>query len=483
MIQDPGRACAGGDGGWRGCLKRIALSLAVSLLIVPAASPAAETPFVRREGTHFMAGDQRFYFLGSSCYYLAYWAADTTTNGATGLTYREEADAFLVRCRNLGFNVVRIWAFNEGGDPRALQTAPGVYREEALAGYDYVLNRGSQLGLRFVLTLVNNWSDYGGMRWYATNSSPTAYHSAFFTDHQCRAWYKNHVATLAGRTNTLNGRAYRNDPTIFAWQLANEPRWDGWPKDSNPVDTTGMTIRNWIWEMAAYVKSIDTNHLVSTGEEGWTSAQSWEGTRWNLNGASPDVDYTVIHCWPDSWTWMWGNEPALYSNAMAWVKDHLAIAAQLDKPMVLSEYGKSRPLDGTSGRHAYYQGWFDTIYASAASNGPAAGLHFWMMEAEGSSHDDGFSVFWNESETLSLLSRQADSMNTLIAPAVTNFGFDGSGHPTFGWNTVVGQPAYEVQVSSNLVQWTVEDHVTTNRWTDPASASPQRFYRLRPYWP
>lgn len=469
--------------GCGGAKRGVASLLAIGAGILLAGLAAAEMPFVRRDGMHFMAGDQRFYFLGTSCYYLAYWAADTTTNGLTGLTYREESDAYMVRCRELGFNVIRIWAFNEGGDPRALQTAPGVYREKALAGYDYVLDRGSRLGLRFVLTLVNNWDDYGGMRWYATNSSPLAPHSAFYTNLQCRAWYRNHIAVLAGRTNTLNGRVYREDPAIFAWQLANEPRWHGWPKDTNPVDTSGMTIRNWVWAMASYVKSMDTNHLVSTGEEGWTAAQPWEGTRWDLNGASPDVDYTVIHCWPDSWTWMWGEEPALYSNAMAWVADHLALAAQLDKPMVLSEYGKSRPLDGAAGRHAYYKGWFDMVRASAAADGPAAGLHVWMTEAEGSDHDDGFSVFWDETETLSLLAEQAQAMNTLIAPTLTNFVMDGSGRPTLGWTPIVGQPAYEVQVSSNLSQWTVADHVATNRWTDPAAASSHRFYRLRPFWP
>jgi hypothetical protein len=54
-----------------------------------------DMPFVRREGMHFLAGDQRFYYLGASCYYLPYWASDTSTNAATGRTYREEADAYL----------------------------------------------------------------------------------------------------------------------------------------------------------------------------------------------------------------------------------------------------------------------------------------------------------------------------------------------------------------------------------------------------
>lgn len=458
-------------------------SFLVALLALVSLSAAqADTPFVRRDGMHFMAGDQRVYFLGASCYYLAYWASDTSTNSATGLTYREEADAYMQRCRDLGFNVIRIWAFNDGGDARALQPTPGAHREEALAGYDYVLHRGAQLDLRFVMTLVNNWDDFGGMRWYATNAVPGAAHSDFYTNDQCRAWYREHVDTLVNRTNTLNGRVYRDDPTIFSWQLANEPRWHSSPKDSNTVDTTGATIRDWIWEEAAYIKSIDTNHMISTGEEGWTAAQPWEGTRWETNNASPHVDYTVIHCWPDWWGGLWGSEPDLYSNAMAWVEDHLAMAAQLGKPMVLSEYGKKRPLDGAFGRHAYYQGWFEIIQASAATNGPAAGMHFWMFEAEGSDHDDGFSVFWTETNTLALLSGQAPELNALIAPRVTSISHTPDGSTSLRWSEVVGGPSFQILMSSNLQEWAGIDTTSSNSWTGTPPGG--RYYvRIRPFWP
>ena len=440
-----------------------------------------DMPFVRRDGMHFMAGDQRFYYLGASCYYLAYWAADTSTNSATGRTFREEADAYLVRCRNLGFNVVRIWAFNDGADARALQPAPGVHREEALVGYDYVFSRGAELGLRFVMTLVNNWDDYGGMRWYATNSSPSAVHSDFYTDPKCRAWYEQHVSTMISRTNSFNGRVYRDDPSIFSWQLANEPRWHSWPKDADAADESGLTIRGWVWDMAAYVKGLDTNHMVSTGEEGWTVDQAWEGIRWELNNTSSNIDYTVIHCWPDWWIWLWGEEPVLYSNAMAWVEDHLAMSEQLGKPMVLSEYGKNRPLDGEEGRHSYYQGWFDIMHASALSNGPAAGLHFWMLEAEGSTHDDGFSVFPTETGTLTLLSSHAQSMNTLIAPQITAVEVSG-GSTVLAWPEVVGQPSYEIHTSTNLQEWAVAGTTVSNAWNSPATNA-HGFYRIRPFWP
>ena len=53
--------------------------------------------------------------------------------------------------------------------------------------------------------------------------------------------------------NTYNGRLYKEDPTIFAWDILNEPR-----------QTTGdyTTVQKWIDMMASFVKSVDPNHMV-----------------------------------------------------------------------------------------------------------------------------------------------------------------------------------------------------------------------------
>jgi mannan endo-1,4-beta-mannosidase len=133
-------------------------------------------------------------------------------------------------------------------------------------------------------------------------------------------------------------------------------------------------VSAWVGDMSFYLKSLDTNHMVSVGEEGWRAIESWEGTRWELNNASPYLDYCVIHCWPDQWTWLWKTHPGtLHSNAMNWVVQHLAYAQNtLRKPFVMSEYGKARPLAGPYGRDAYYADWFQILYDSAATDGAAA---------------------------------------------------------------------------------------------------------------
>ena len=47
----------------------------------------------------------------------------------------------------------------------------------------------------------------------------------FYTDWGIRQLYKNHLKAYVNRVNTINNRTYATDPTIYAWDLLNEPRW------------------------------------------------------------------------------------------------------------------------------------------------------------------------------------------------------------------------------------------------------------------
>ena len=46
----------------------------------------------------------------------------------------------------------------------------------------------------------------------------------FFSSPTCQQLYRGFFAALLSRVNTVTGVAYRDDPTIFAWELINEPR-------------------------------------------------------------------------------------------------------------------------------------------------------------------------------------------------------------------------------------------------------------------
>lgn len=303
------------------------------LALVPAlaagtARPAAagpETEPVRVEGGRFTVAGVPFYHVGTDCYYLMTTAADPALRPRVDEVLRDAASA--------GLRTVRAWAFNDGTGDNALQTAPGVYDERVFSGLDYVVQECDSLGLRLVLPLVNNWVDYGGMDQYVAWSPTASTHDDFYTDPSCRQWYRDFAAAVLAR--------YAGNPAILAWELANEPRCAS--------DPSGDTLQGWIEEMSTYLKSLDPDHLVSTGSEGFfagTSGSWWldgsEGVDYLRNHAPAAVDFAVAHSWPDAW----GLSDTQALELLARQAD--GAVQLLEKPFVLEEFGK--PRDGVSVR-------------------------------------------------------------------------------------------------------------------------------------
>ena len=54
-------------------------------------------------------------------------------------------------------------------------------------------------------------------------------------DYPLQAQYKDYVTAIVLRKNSLSGTVYRDDPTILAWDVANEP--------SNPGDDSGDVLQ------------------------------------------------------------------------------------------------------------------------------------------------------------------------------------------------------------------------------------------------
>ena len=71
-------------------------------------------------------------------------------------------------------------------------------------------------------------------------------------------------------------------------------------------------LQDWVSEMAAYVKSIDSNHLLEIGLEGFygesipnrkliNPGYQMVGTDFISNNRVPHVDFATIHLYPDQW--------------------------------------------------------------------------------------------------------------------------------------------------------------------------------------
>lgn len=134
---------------------------------------------------------------------------------------------------------------------------------------------------------------------------------------------------------------YKDSPTIFAWELANEPRCgaDGVRNLPRSDDCTTETLGSWIDEMSTYVKSLDPHHLVTWGGEGGFNIGSDDGFYSGSDGGDFDrelslenIDFGVFHSYPDWWgkTVEWTDQ---------WIRDHAVAGRKAGKPVIAEEYG------------------------------------------------------------------------------------------------------------------------------------------------
>jgi len=156
------------------------------------------------------------------------------------------------RAQAHGLNVMRTWAHPVTAQ-YALMSAPGVYNEEIFRGLDYLLDEARKRDVRLLLALVDNWQPTGGADQFMTWAGGQE-HEDFFKLPAAKQMYKDHVRVLLNRVNTINGRRYKDDPVIFAWELINEPR----------CYQCGGILQEWISEMAAFVKTEDPLHLLTS---------------------------------------------------------------------------------------------------------------------------------------------------------------------------------------------------------------------------
>jgi mannan endo-1,4-beta-mannosidase len=176
-------------------------------------------------------------------------------------------------CTNMGIKAVRTWAMQEG-QPYSFQPERGVWNELMFEHLDRIVAMAGDRDIRLMLAVLDNWAHNGGVFQYVhwvtrehpetvnTNLNPEGvrYHDQFWTNTYCRQWYRDYVSRLLNRTNTITGVQYKDDPTIFAWEIVNEPRCES--------DFNGRTIHNWLHTMSDWIRTIDTNHMLGPGEEG-----------------------------------------------------------------------------------------------------------------------------------------------------------------------------------------------------------------------
>jgi mannan endo-1,4-beta-mannosidase len=236
-------------------MKRILAALfALSLVVNSPASEGTFTKFVYRDGDEIMDENGEVRFVSFNIPNLHYNEDNmpfTEMNPWRLPNEFEIADA-LEAVRQMGGRVVRTYALSvrvSGEDeniPRHI-IGPGKFDEKAFQALDMVLAVANRKGIRVIIPFIDNWKWWGGIGAAAAFRNKKL--QDFWTDPELFEDYKRIVSFVINRTNSVTGIKYRDDKAVFAWETGNEL----------------VCPHEWTTKAAAYIKSLDNNHLVIDG--------------------------------------------------------------------------------------------------------------------------------------------------------------------------------------------------------------------------
>ena len=373
------------------------ISLFISLLFLftgcMARKSTSASSFIQVNDGHFMRDGKPYHFVGANFWYGAILASE----GEGG--NRDRLNKELDFLKSIGVDNLRILVGSDGErgitakvEP-TLQIAPGVYNDTILAGLDYLLAEMSKRKMVAVLYLNNSWEWSGGygqyLQWAGHGKAPVPavdgwpaymeYVKQYQKSDSAKALFANYVKDILSRVNRYTHIKYVDDPTIMSWQIGNEPRAFS-EENKEP-------FAKWIAEVAALIKSIDSNHLVSTGSEGKHGCEQ-DIKLFEQIHADTHIDYMNIHIWPYNWGWapkdsLQENLEKAKVNTKKYIDEHLVVARKYNKPIALEEFGY--PRDGfqfskdvtTRARDSYYRFIFDLVVDKTEAYKLLAGCNFW----------------------------------------------------------------------------------------------------------
>ena len=198
--------------------------------------------FVSVRDEKFTLRDKPYFYVGANMWFGCY-VADAALPGGRARLVRE-----LDHLQKIGATNVRLLAGSEtsplvGAIPRGITRAPHDYDEDLLRGLDFCLAEMAKRDMKAILFVSNYWQWSGSfaqyVRWISGGEIPDPdkpimakgdwhafmqFSAKFYQTPAAIELYRDYVAQLVHRKNSVNGRIYREDPAIMTWELANEPR-------------------------------------------------------------------------------------------------------------------------------------------------------------------------------------------------------------------------------------------------------------------
>jgi mannan endo-1,4-beta-mannosidase len=323
------------------------INFPLNTLAKPPGSDDSAPPFITRQGDRLLEGTNEFRFFGLDAPNLHQNESQLQPDFSNRFPDEFEITDTLESLRQLGSRATRCFSLSfrgpeSNGAPVYIE-GPGRYNEQAFRTLDKVFQIADEKNVRIILPVIASQS-FGGWRgvdeFAAFRGQPG---TNFWTDPQLRTDFRRLLFDLLNRTNTFTGIQYKNDPAILAWQLGNELDSYYWDRGLDR-QLWLPRITQWSVEMAAYIKSVDTNHLVMDG-----------GGDRKVYLTDPNVDIISEHLYE-----YWREKSGQPTNLAAAARDVWSEAAGY-KPVIIDEFG----MDGERNLEAL----MDAIKESGISGG------------------------------------------------------------------------------------------------------------------
>ncbi len=299
-----------------------------------------QLPFVRVNGLGFTVENRPFRFIGANAPYFGYYRE-----------YGLSIEDAIKSARENDIRVLRI----------SLTFSESRWDYDSFEEYDKVLDIAARRGLYVIANLAE-----GCCR--SNNGSETreAYLARFphmdMTSDSALAAFKDHIRSVLMRRNTVNGRIYRDDPTIMAWDIANEPALELF---------SDAEFGAWLDKVTTYIKTIDHDHLLTIGLNTSPGIYSTPGGHYQALNV-PDLDYFSFH-----YNTIYTHEIA---SQLASIGYRAEVLRAMGKPVVMEEFGAGSqrifPQDVSAGTLdewlQSYKAQLDTAFSAGAS-----GALFW----------------------------------------------------------------------------------------------------------
>ena len=429
--------------------------------------------FITRSGDKLMEGEKQYRFISFNIPNLHLVEDNMAFEAQNEWRFPDEfeiTDA-LTTIKAIGGRAARTYVISicKKTGPNAIPChvkKPGDFNEDAFRALDKVLEVANRVGVRVIIPFVDNWKWWGGAEQYAEYRGKTA--AEFWTDSEVIDDFKQTVNFILNRRNTYTGTLYKDDKAVLAWETGNEI----------------YSPYAWTKQIAAYIKSLDSNHLVWDGFYIGNKPIQLEALD------DPNIDIVSSHHYPDS------NRGA--DQMIADIrKFHEQISGK--KVYIVGEFGFIPPPD--------IRKVLDAVIGKGLSGAMIWSLRFhnrdggfyWHSEPASASlynpyHYPGFpsGEGWNETATLKVMREKAFEIRGMKEPQ-----FEIPAPPKLlpitspaeiSWQGSVGASTYDVERSAEQNgAWTVVGKDVDDTWVryralfsdKEAQIGSSYFYRVR----